>query len=167
MLFSSYVEFDYKSPWDSIFEYVHYNSDGTINANITLQMMKDMMSNDLKKIDELIKCSDKIVDIEPINKMCVKVTVNSENVSDKLLKDNISILNIDDNLSESDIVDINEEETNNDRFNMVENLINTRDLPDIFTNISEDDSSTTDTDLFSDENIKINLINKYTDQNDL
>lgn len=160
-----YINFTYKSPCEDIENMMGFNPDGSININYTLVSLRDMLSHNIELINKLLENTNNITNIDPIGYGIVQIDIRSPS-SENLINDNVLVKNI--QLEEEVNIDTltlsDEEETNNDRLSMVNNLINQNNSGIILNknleSNSESDDESSDNIIDDNENMK-SIINKY------
>lgn len=164
---TAYINLTYISPHEDIEKSLGLNSDGTVNAKYTLICMKELLTNNLLVINKLLDEVNNIVDITPVGYGIVEIKVKSE-VIQKLLDDNILIThpikNENSDESNTDEWSIDDtDETNQDRLNMISNLINQDDSQNIFGSActSDAESEAELDDIINDEKNAASILNKY------
>ena len=162
---TSFINLTYTSPSEDIENFLSINPDGSINAKFTLLSMKGLLSKNLAIINKLIDESDHIIDIIPINYNLVEIKIDSTEKVNELIE-NETLINNPDTFSDEQ----NEEfgfdnlETNQDRYNMIKNLINYHDMENIFDEKSscESDTDSDDDAIISDKRNYLSVLNKYS-----
>jgi hypothetical protein len=144
------INLTYKSPEEDIGNSIGFNPDGSVNVKYTLLSLRELLTQNLSVINKLIEKTDNISDIIPIAYGMVGIKINSPTVLKNLLDNNILIEHVE-NTEEPIIDELNfseEEETNQERLNMINNLTNQNDSQIIF---NKDIESDTDTDSETDD----------------
>ena len=163
------IKFTYKSPCEDVDACCGFNSDGSINVKYTLATLREMLLQNVSIIDKLLEKSENITTINPIGYGVVQATVNSDPVLRTLLDDNV-LHNAPENADNENEYNnyLNEfhfsddEETNQDRLNMVNNMTNQNDSQTIFNKDSDSDSdSGSESDIIDDENNTKSILDKY------
>lgn len=154
-----YVNFDYNTPFEDIQECMGFNPDGTININYTLMTLKNKLMKNIILIEKLLDNHIHISNLIPSEYNKISITINNKEILESLIYENVI------NNNETDIYDNNEnlfsdEETNQERLNRLNNIINT-DNYNIFLNKSSDDSESSTEEIISDEKNIQSLLNKY------
>lgn len=155
-----YVNFDYNTPFEDIQECMGFNPDGTININYTLMTLKNKLMKNIILIEKLLDNHIHISNLIPSEYNKISITINNKEILESLIYENVI-----NNNNETDIYDNNEnlfsdEETNQERLNRLNNIINT-DNYNIFLNKSSDDSESSTEEIISDEKNIQSLLNKY------
>lgn len=164
-----YINFTYKSPHQDIDSVTGINSDGSVNVKYTLLALRELLSNNLIIINKLIDKSNNITNISPVGYGVISINIDSPIVTQNLIENNIikkTIEKMEDDVAENYFVFSDEEETNNDRLNIVKNLVTQNDVDDIFdnnNNDSESDYNSESDDLIGDDNNTKSILDKYID----
>lgn len=160
----AFINFTYESPYKDIEKYGGFYPDGSINVKYTLLAMRNLLQDNIDVINKLLDKSDNIVGIVPYDNGSVEIKTNSTEVLENFANDNIIKL-----VGASDIVpDYEISETNQDRLNMVNNMVSLNDILDLDTNDNSDssDGSSNGSEnsacniIFDDNNLNL-LIDKY------
>lgn len=158
MEYSSFVTFTYTQPNADLDNCTGHNPDGTINAKYTLASMKDLLERNLSMVNKLIDVADSITDIIPVGFGHVEIKLDNDVAYQKLIDSGVTMATLDDLNSDSDdwnhLADA--PESNQTRFNMLNNLINMDEYEFVEHTDSDGDP------LISDErNINL-IIDKYS-----
>lgn len=163
----TYLNLSYKSPHEDLESSLGYNSDGTINIKYTLLTLRNMLLKNVETINKLIDNADNVTNISSTGLNIIEVKVNSVVLKElkemNVLLDQSDTESDEQNINYFDLSDDNVE-TNNDRLNMINNLINRNDINYVIDKEYESESeieSCSETDIIDDDkNTKI-ILNKY------
>ena len=160
------INFTYRSPHEDTETVMGFNSDGTVNVKYTLMALRDMLVHNTNIINKLIEKHDIITDIVPIGYGYVGVSTNYPSIAQTLVELNVLAKKIDDLENEEAGIDefnfSDDEETNQERLNSVNNLINQNDTNCIFNNNdSETNSKSESDDIIDDEHNTNSILSKY------
>ena len=166
----SCLNLTYKSPTEDIEQCMGVNSNGTVNIKYTLKSLQNLLQENLNVVNKLIEKADHVTDIVPIGYGLVEVKINSTIVLKNLMDNKIIIQPNIDNEYQDDIIDdlniyIDNEETDADRLAIINNLVNSGELPDILKNPNDESDSGSESesdDLIADEKNTKSIINKYS-----
>lgn len=124
----SFLNLTYKSPARDVDDNMNYNSDGTINVKFTMFSLKNILLENISKIDTILRNIDNITDINIINNS-IEIVLNNSDVEKNLIDANILTNGI--NEDDTDyLMDIETEiETNSDRLQMLRLLTSQNILP--------------------------------------
>lgn len=137
-----YINFSYSSPHDDVAKSTGINSDGTVNVKYTLLTLKNLLMENVEKINKLLENTDKISDISVAGYNQIQVSIYTETDANQLKDSGIIVSNlISDNVDEFEFPE--PEETNHERFQMLHNITN----PDVVGII---DSTSVDSDAMKD-----------------
>lgn len=159
----SCINLTYKSPHEDVENLIGFNPDGTVNVKYTLLSMKELMLQNLNVITKLLEKTDNITDIIPIGYGIVEVKINSINVLKNLMDAKI-VINPP-NIAETDEINVDElhfsddDETNQARLDLINNLVNQNDSQSIFNKGS--DSESDDDEIIGDEKNTKLILDKY------
>lgn len=163
----TFINFSYNSPHEDIINSSGFNPDGTINTKYTLISMRNLLLENVNILNKLIEAADNIVGIYPVDDNIIEAKINSPAVLEHLIRDKVLVKQVAelDSSSEFNIDELDfPEETNEQRLNMVNSLVNHSDTQSIFGRFSEDNEWESDDDIddiIDDEkNIK-SLVYKY------
>ena len=158
-----YINLTYKSPEEDIGNSIGLNPDGSINVKYTLQTIRELLSHNLNTINKLIEKADNITNIIPIGYGLVGINIDSPVILENLLENNI-ITKHPEILEEPTIDELifsEDEETNQERLNMINNLISQDDSQNILDNKNNSDSDSEADDILDDETNTKSILNKY------
>jgi hypothetical protein len=161
------INFNYKSPHEDMENSTGLNTDGSVNVKYTLTSMRDLLQHNIDLVNKLLEKSESVTNINIIGYGLVKVDIEGESIIKNLVDTNV-IYKLVDQPENNDQVNLDElefsdEETNNDRYNMINNLVNTNDVRSFFDNDSDSETNESeDEDLIDDEKNTQTIINKYT-----
>ncbi|XWV26017.1 hypothetical protein QJ857_gp1063 [Tupanvirus soda lake] len=161
----SCINFTYKSPHQDIESVMGFNSDGSVNIKYTLISLRNLLSHNINILNKLIEKSENITNIIPIGYGVVGINIDSPTITQYLLDENILTKMSENMEDEVEIGEFNfsdDEETNQDRLNIVNNLTNHNDTNNIFDNdLSESDSDSESDDIIDDEKNTKSILSKY------
>lgn len=174
---SSYINFTYKSPHEDVESVIGHNPDGSVNIKYTLLALRDLLAHNISIVNKLLDKNIDITDINPLGYNIVSINVSNQITKENLLNENILIKqpNV---LEEEELLDdiylSDEEETNQNRFKLINNLVNTKDI-NILNNDNDNTESDTDSDDLIDDikNTKsivdkyLNIINEKDSESDI
>ena len=160
---SAYINFTYNSPHEDIESSLGFNNDGSINVKYTLNTMKNILTYNLSIINKLLDKVDTIKNIESVGYNKIEIAITSKNDFENLIKDNVLFTQpIIDQPDENDINFSDDEETNQDRLNMINNMVNKNDFQAIFDKHSDSESDKESDDIISDEKNTKSILSKYS-----
>lgn len=167
----AYINFNYNSPHEDVENCLGFNTDGSINVQYTLASLKNLLQENLEIVDELIANVDDIQTITPIGYNRIEIVTDTDVLLEKLLEKNIvcvrtndEVEEIEDQMDELSDLNISEDETNNDRLNIINNLTNRNNIQVFSNDKNSDTEQDSDSDeLIADEKNATSIINKYSD----
>ncbi len=158
-----YINFTYKSPHEDVETVMGHNPDGSVNVKYTLLALRDLLTYNLDIINKLLEKSSEISDINPLGYAIVGININNHATKENFLNANI-LVKQPDVLEEEELLNniylSDEEETNQNRLDMIKNLVNSNDI-NTFTNKSDTDSDTDSDDVIDDRKNTKSIIDKY------
>ncbi|XWV24776.1 hypothetical protein QJ856_gp1007 [Tupanvirus deep ocean] len=161
----SCINFTYKSPHQDVESVMGFNSDGSVNIKYTLISLRNLLHHNINLINKLIEKSENITNIIPIGYGVVGVNVNSPTLTQDLIDENVLTKLSETMEDEVEIGEFNfsdEEETNQDRLNVVNNLTNHNDTNNIFNNdLTDSDTDSETDDIIDDEKNTKSILSKY------
>lgn len=165
---AAYINFNYNSPHEDVENCLGFNPDGSINIRYTLESLKNLLQENLQIVNELIDNVDEIQSVTPIGYNRVELVTNTNSLLDKLLEKNIVTVvtneEIEDQMDDLSDLNISDEETNNDRLNIINNLTNLNNAQILSIEKNSDTEQESDSDeLIEDEKNATSIINKYSD----
>jgi hypothetical protein len=158
---TSYINFTYKSPHEDVESVMGHNPDGSVNIKYTLLALRDLLTHNLNIVNKLLEKNDDIFDINPIGYGIVSIDANTI-TKESLLNANILIKqpNVLENEEILDDIYISdEEETNQNRLGIINNLVNLNDTH--ASNINTTDSDTDSDDIIDDKINTRSIVDKY------
>lgn len=155
------ANFTYNSPNDDIELCRGINSDGSTNIKYTLMALRNLLLDNVEICEKLIKNANNITDICK-NSSDVEIIFDPNFNTEDMLEKNI-ITKIteedDDGINTNNVLEFSDnEETNQDRLNMVMNMVSKR-RDGLFPEDNDLDSESDD--LISDDNNTKILVGKY------
>lgn len=160
------INFTYRSPHEDIEEAIGVNPDGSTNILYTLSTMKNLLLKNLDVVNKLIEKANKIDNINPVGYSIINISIKDKTVHDELLENGTIIKHNSLNTysdDESGIeIPFSDEETNQDRLNMITNLLNQAN-PITTSDNHYDTTSDSDGDdyLIDDPKNVMMILNKY------
>lgn len=162
---SIYINFTYNSPHEDIQNSMGFNSDGSLNIKYTLVTLKNLLLNNVELIDKLLNKVDTIDNINSIGYNHIEIQINNEEILNSLLIDKTLIKQIenieDENEDENVEYQFSDEETNQTRLNMINNIVNHNDLQIMLDKHSNSESGSDSDEIISDEKNTQSILNKY------
>lgn len=157
-----YINFDYNTPFEDIQECMGFNPDGTINIKYTFMTLKNKLIKNINLIDKLLDNHEYISNLMLTDSNKIEVNVNNKEILESFLNENVIIDNNEPDIYDNDINEnlFSDEETNQERLNMLNNIINTDDSNTIL-NKSPDTTESSTEEIISDEKNIQSLLNKY------
>lgn len=152
------INFTYKSPTEDVQNCIK-GSEEAIDVNATLLALRGLLKHNIAIIDNLMQKSTHIININPIGYGLVEIDIDSNSAIENLIENKV-ISNMTNEFQREEIeeLQLNNEETNQDRLNRINNMVNQFD-PVLF---GENTDSESDTDDIVDDISNINvLVNKY------
>lgn len=165
----SCINFTYKSPTDDISDSMGVNSDGTLNIKYTLVTLRNLLLENINIVNKLLDNSDNITDIIPINYNTIVININDNEVKKNLYENNIIVPNLESENSDTDseeypFMEETIEETNYERYQMINHATNHDQISSNLKIVQSDSDIESDSDmdeLICDEfNIK-SIVEKY------
>lgn len=159
------INLTYRTPCVDIDKCTAYNADGTINIKCTLLTFRNMLNENINKINGLIENFNHVTNISTIDDDFIRVSFDNNDVLNDLLEKNIvKEISDDDNDHENNLYfSDNDIETNQDRFGMMNNMITRNDSQIIFDKVDTSDTDTSESDnVINDEDNSRLIINKYS-----
>lgn len=153
-LLMSSLNLDYETPLRDIRRVCGYHTDGSVNVQFSLKALRNMLQENINKLDKLIEHQDQIRDIYWLEDK-IGISFNSDSIKEQMIHQNVLI-------NEEDIeepVFSDDEETNQQRYRMINNIVNQTQIPDILS--SDSDSDESDTDDIIDQKQMLTLINRH------
>ena len=152
------INLSYESPKQDLQEHLGLNTDGTINVKYTLLSWRNMLLSNINILNSLIENSDSIESIIPLstNEILIECTV-TDVATDLLNKQSLVSADIQ---PEQYIFD--DDETNQHRLNLINNLTNYNESDGIFSTSNDSDSESEGDELIDDKKNRDNLISKYS-----
>lgn len=150
------INFSYKNPADDFINSIGYNPDNSVNIKYTLLALQETLQKNIDIIENLIKYSDKIDEINSINYNLVSIKITDSDIKKELMEQNTIF---DAETIENDIIDNLpiSEETNEERLQMLRNITN-NEMFDFFSDNQEEEQNNF---IKDGDNLKY-IINKYT-----
>lgn len=162
------INFTYKSPSQDIENCCGFNADGTINVKYTLATLRNLLLKNAEIIKKIMDRSIHITNIDIIDFNCIQIAINNKDNMENLFNEKILLrpedLDNDDTSSMDSETDFifsdSEKETNHDRYKMINNMVNSNNIP-IIDNNSDTDSESSD-DIIDDKHNTRLVLNKYS-----
>lgn len=161
-----YINFTYQSPHEDVENCLGFNPDGSTNVKYVLNSLREKLMENVELIDTLLEKSEFINNLNVFGYNLVGVEIPSPIERQSLLDKQILKIYSHEN-EEEDHINIDnfsdsEEETNNDRLNILNNLSNQNDSNMIFENHSDLDTDTEDNDIISDDKNTSEILDRYS-----
>jgi len=159
---NAYLNLTYKSPHEDFENCAGWNTDGSINIKYTLATMKDLLIHNAEIIDKLLKNADSINHINAVGYCLIDVIAKSNTALESLINENILSKKPPIDIEEANIdeLQLSDEETNQTRFNSVNNLI-IQNNTGLNTNHSSEESDVESDEIIFDEQNTASILNKY------
>lgn len=159
------INFTYRSPNEDIENGTVFNTEGASDVKQTLLNLRNLLTENIDRINHLIEHADQIVDIIAIGYGIVGISVNSETVEKDLLENQTLIkrsnLLENEELNAHDFVLTDEEETNHKRLEIVNNLVAQDDSRQLFNQMDASDSESDIDDVIDVEKDSKYILEKY------
>lgn len=164
------INFTYQSPCEDMELLKGINPDNSLNIKYTLISQRNMLQHNIDLLNKLIDNCNVISNLASTEYNTVRIEIDSPLHAKELVELDIikKLSNDNDSENETDNIDFfdQNQETNQDRLAMINNLVNQNDNNSIFDDTCDsdslDNSSNSDPGTIDDEdNIKL-LISKYT-----
>ena len=161
----SCINLTYQSPCEDVINSMGINPDGTTNIKYTLTSIRNLLQHNVNVLNSLMAEVDNITDIIPVGFDMVAVKFSSDAVQKKLLENNTLIIpqidNIDDDDDENYFIDDGDDETNFERLNMVNHLVDQNVIPANLEILSQSDSDSDNDEIVGDNPNIAAIVNKY------
>lgn len=159
------INFTYRSPNEDIENAMIFDKDGVSDVKQTLFKLHALLTENINKINYLLENADHIVDIIAVGYGMVGICLKSETVERDLLN-NQTLIKHDNTLENEDLHPndfdlIDEEETNQKRLEIVNNLVAQDDSHQLFCRSEASDSDSDIDDVIDIEKDSKYILEKY------
>jgi hypothetical protein len=161
------INFTYNSPHEDLEKLTCHNANGTVNTKLTLEMLRIKLLDNVKILDTLIEQSGNINDLITVGYDSVQIVFNSgydtsQLVDEKIVRTIVANQYNDEEGNDEYDMHNQEEDTNNDRLDMIMRITNNNDDDLIYGDLSDLESEEdSDNDPICDPDNINELISKY------
>lgn len=160
---SLYINLTYRSPCEDLEDSIGFNPDGSINISYTIVSIRNLLEQNINILNELLSETENITNIILNNNGKIEIKLKSLVVIQKLIDKDIIVKNLylDENIIDN--IDSSDEESNNTRFEMINNLTSQNDSQYIFNRKSESEysSDSSSDSIINDVTNQKSIIDKY------
>ena len=160
------INFTYKCPNQDMDKCCGYNPDGSVNIKYTFTALRNLFLKNAEIMSRLIEKSDHITNIDIVDFNCIQLELDCHDAVTTLFEDNIlsrpeDDVNSDDDTDEELEFSDTDTETNQDRYKMINNMVNQNSLQILSDESESDSDDDDDNDIVDNRNNVKNVLKKY------